>query len=264
VASALFGLAAVCVGGRLYSRFSITRSPSIDDGFIVLALGFLIGSLVTYLEEERWGEGYHASTLVTSEIINFFHSFWATLWCYCGCLACVKMSLLFQYRKILTTTGSRYRYTINGLLILAGVTGLWTVLSGIFICWPISFFWLRQGSGKCMNTWPLFIGNGALNMFTDVLVFLSPLPILQTLHLPLRQKLALMAVFLTGGFVMIVSAIRLAVFVKSNGATDFSWEQTILGTWSFVECALAIICASVPALKPLVIRLFPAFAASQK
>lgn len=71
-----------------------------------------------------------------------------------------------------------------------------------------------------------------------------------------------MALFLVGGIVIVVSAVRLGIFINTNGATDFSWVQYTLGTVSVVECAVAVICASVPALKPLIVRIFPRFGSS--
>ncbi|KAF2221053.1 hypothetical protein BDZ85DRAFT_23445 [Elsinoe ampelina] len=262
LSATFLGIAATCVGLRLYARIALRRRVNVDDGFIVLALLFLVGSLVTYIQEEKWGMGYHASTLTPNEIIHFFHAFWAMLWCYCGCLACVKLSLLFQYRKIFGNHASRFRIVANVLILVIGISGLWTVLSGIFMCWPISYVWTRQGDAKCMQIWPLFIGNAVLNIVTDLIVFLSPIPLLSRLHLPLRQKIILMAIFLTGFFVIIISGIRLGIFIRSNGATDFSWEQITLGSWSFVECAVAIVCASVPSLKPLVVHVFPKLAST--
>lgn len=79
------------------------------------------------------------------------------LWCYCGCLTAVKLSLLFQYKKIFATP--RFQIAVTIMIVIVALTGLWTVFSGIFICWPISFFWTHEGNGKCFKTWPLFIGN---------------------------------------------------------------------------------------------------------
>lgn len=107
--------------------------------------------------EGEWGEGYHAWTLDPAEIEHFFHAFWAMLWCYCGSLACTRISLLLQYKAIFPP--KRFQIAVKLLLAFVGLAGLWSTLSGIFICWPISYLWTHQGDGKCFKTWPLFIGN---------------------------------------------------------------------------------------------------------
>lgn len=235
--------------------------------------------------------------LAPIEVSNFFKYFWLTLWAYNAALTCTKFSLLFQYKRIFVTP--RFQIAVKVMLVLLTLYGLWTLFGCIFICWPISYFWTREGNGKCIPAWPLFIGNTGtsghlsstflprrraaappvpppeplpsdplidnilttivLNILTDFMIILSPLPVLTALQLPRRQKVALLAVFLVGGFVVIVSFIRLAQFIKSNGATDFSWENVSLGAWSITECCIGIVCSSVPALKPLVIRFFPKF-----
>lgn len=66
-----------------------------------------------------------------------------------------------------------------------------------------------------------------------------------------------MGLFAVGGFVTIVSIVRLVIFIRSNGATDFSWINVDLGTWSIIEICVGVICTCVPALKPILDRVLP-------
>ncbi|PNS18872.1 hypothetical protein CAC42_5411 [Sphaceloma murrayae] len=250
-------LSGITVIGRLYSHLAITRNFGVEDIFIIFAWLFSLLVTISFVFQRKNGLGYHAVDLTPAEVTNFLKYFWVTLWSYNAALTCTKFSLLFQYRRIFVTP--RFQIAVKIMITILVIYGLWTFLGCIFICWPISFFWTHSGNGKCIPTWPLFIGNTVMNILTDFMVILSPMPVLTNLHLPRRQKLALMAVFAVGGFVIIVSVLRLIQFIKSNGATDFSWENVILGIWSITECTVGIICSSVPALKPLVIRLFPNF-----
>lgn len=43
-------LASICVLGRMYTRIFVTRNIGVDDGFIVLALLTIVGTVVTYHE----------------------------------------------------------------------------------------------------------------------------------------------------------------------------------------------------------------------
>ncbi|TKX19897.1 hypothetical protein C1H76_8095 [Elsinoe australis] len=253
----MVAIAGLCVVGRLYSHLAITKNFGIEDIFIIFAWLFSMLVVISFVYQDKNGLGYHASDLMPEEVGAFLKYFWITLWAYNGALTCTKFSLLFQYKRIFVTP--RFQIAVKVMIGILVLYGLWTFFGCIFICWPISFFWTHQGEGKCIPTWPLFIGNTVMNIITDFMVILSPMPVLTNLHLPKRQKLALMAVFAVGGFVIIVSILRLAQFIKSNGATDFSWENVILGIWSVTECTVGIICSSVPALKPLVVRLFPKF-----
>ncbi|KAF2227082.1 hypothetical protein BDZ85DRAFT_58308 [Elsinoe ampelina] len=256
-ASIMVALAGITVIGRLYSHLAITKNFGVEDVFIIFAWCFSLAVLGSFVMQDKYGLGYHAADLTPDQVSHFLKYLWLTLWTYNGALTCTKFSLLFQYRRIFVTP--RFQIAVKVMIGILVVYGLWTFFGCIFICWPIESFWNLKGTGKCMATWPIFIGNTVMNIITDFMVILSPMPVLTNLHLPKRQKIALMAVFAVGGFVIIVSILRLAQFIKSNGATDFSWENIILGIWSITECTVGIICSSVPALKPLIVRLFPNF-----
>ncbi|KJZ69860.1 hypothetical protein HIM_10760 [Hirsutella minnesotensis 3608] len=93
----------------------------------------------------------------------------------------------------------------------------------------------------------------------DVMLLAAPVRYLKDLQIPRRAKLVLMAVFACGGFACIVAIIRLhSLYVNSSAPID---QQPITGVdiaiWSGLEINVAIICASVPALKPLFVKFFP-------
>lgn len=60
--------------------------------------------------------------------------------------------------------------------------------------------------------------------------------------------------------VCIVSILRLhALVVLAQHPEDTTWYGTATAYWSAIECNLAIVCASTPALKPLVVTIVPSF-----
>jgi hypothetical protein len=60
--------------------------------------------------------------------------------------------------------------------------------------------------------------------------------------------------------VCIVSILRLhALVVLAHHPEDTTWYGTATAYWSAIEVNLAIVCASTPALKPLVVKTIPSF-----
>lgn len=60
--------------------------------------------------------------------------------------------------------------------------------------------------------------------------------------------------------VCIVSILRLHALVQlAQHPNDTTWYGGATAYWSTIEANLAIICASTPALKPLVVKVVPAF-----
>lgn len=89
-----------------------------------------------------------------------------------------------------------------------------------------------------------------------------PVPGIWSLQIPKRQKFALLGILTIGWFVCIVSVLRLvALHEFSKHLDDATYYSAPAAYWSAIEANLAIVCASLPALKPLVVRLVPVFGA---
>jgi len=76
--------------------------------------------------------------------------------------------------------------------------GLFTVFTQIFKCIPLQKNWMPTTSSRCLPE-NLSYYYAAVNIATDVVVCVLPLPLLKTLRLPKKQKRVLLAVFALGG-----------------------------------------------------------------
>jgi hypothetical protein len=80
------------------------------------------------------------------------------------------------------------------------------------------------------------------------------------LQIAKRQKIALVGILTIGWFVCIISIIRLYVLVVFfQHPDDPAYYGAPNAYWSSIEMNLAIVCASLPALKPLVVNILPGF-----
>lgn len=76
----------------------------------------------------------------------------------------------------------------------------------------------------------------------------------------MRQKLALLAILTIGWFVCVVSILRFNTLVVINRhPEDATYYAAPISYWSSIEMNLSIVCASLPALKPLFVKIVPAF-----
>ncbi|RAR01419.1 hypothetical protein DDE82_006521 [Stemphylium lycopersici] len=104
------------------------------------------------------------------------------------------------------------------------------------------------------------IDNKTINIVTDLLVAFLPVRVIWRLQIVKRQKYALMGILTIGWFVCVVSFLRLhALTVLVEHPTDNSYYSAPTAYWSAIEMNLAIVCASLPALKPLIVKIVPAF-----
>lgn len=87
-----------------------------------------------------------------------------------------------------------------------------------------------------------------------------PVKALWGLQIPKRQKIALVGILTIGWFVCVVSVLRLhALIVLSQHPEDRTYYSAATAYWSAIELNLGIVCASLPALKPLIVKIIPGF-----
>jgi hypothetical protein len=106
----------------------------------------------------------------------------------------------------------------------------------------------------------MYHANAALNITTDLLVAALPIRQLWKLQIAMRQKIALLLILTLGWFVVIISIIRLYFLILvAKHPEDQTWYSGPAAYWSVLEVNLAIVCASTPCLKPLVVKIMPMF-----
>jgi len=127
-------------------------------------------------------------------------------------------------------------------------------------CLPIESPWVTAPKGvppRCIRRDIYSLSLAVVNIVTDVLTLLIPFLIFLDLKVNRRVRSALLAVFLLGGLVTIVSGVRLYYIVRLYYHSPGDRHFSIGYVTSSVEINLAIITASVPALWPLARRWFP-------
>ncbi|KAF2178728.1 hypothetical protein K469DRAFT_675252 [Zopfia rhizophila CBS 207.26] len=255
VTSAVFaGLAVIAVLLRLWTRFFIVRCPGIEDYFIMLSMLCSIGLTVCIGIQVEYGMGQHIWTLTPTDMRNSLKAFWASLIVYYLSLGLTKTSIILQYRRVFTTK----KFHIFCWLVLSAVVAytVWTIFGSIFACLPVQAFWTREPA-NCINQFAMWFTNAGINILTDFVIIVLPMPVIRSLHLARRQRQALMCVFAVGGFVCVVSILRLQSLVAISNSEDPTFDNPPAATWSSVEINVGIICSSLPCLRPLLAKCLP-------
>lgn len=78
--------------------------------------------------------------------------------------------------------------------------GIETLLTGVFTCKPIAYYWdMTISGGTCVNETKLYFANAAINIFTDFTLLFLPFLILKDLRMPMFQKLVVTIILAFGG-----------------------------------------------------------------
>ncbi|KAL5043936.1 hypothetical protein BDW71DRAFT_110439 [Aspergillus fruticulosus] len=261
IASIIFlTLSTIITALRLYTRLRITRTAGLDDILVVLGLCFGIGmAVILCIATENWGWVRHIWDVPLDWIsmvskLNLIFQILFSLSC-----SLTKLSLLWFCKRLLIVGNKGIYSTYNiamivGMVVVALSSALFVLLS-IFQCRPIKAYWdpEPQYPHTCLNDGAIVFSASTINIFTDVLTTILPMPLIWKLKLPTRQRLAVMGIFSLGIIVDVAGAIRTYYVWNSMIASyDTTWEGWPVLLAATVEINLGLICASAAALRPLV------------
>ncbi|KAH1499024.1 hypothetical protein LV164_004613 [Aspergillus fumigatus] len=245
---------------RLYTRLKITYSPGLDDALIVIALGFAIAMCaVTSLATVQYGWNRHMwdvppTWLSTVSKLNLVFQILFSL-----ASSVTKLSLLWFCKRLLGA-GSKglyrtYNWCLIGGMAFVSLTCALFLLFSIFQCNPIHAYWDLAPTYpyKCLNDGAIVFSASVINIFTDFLVTVLPMPLIWNLKLPTRQRIAVISIFGLGIVVNVAGSVRTVYVWKSMIASyDTTWVGWPVLLAASVEINMGLICASAPALRPLV------------
>ncbi|KAH9825445.1 hypothetical protein Tdes44962_MAKER04146 [Teratosphaeria destructans] len=242
--------ATFAVGARFIARRCAGLGLLADDWTILAAL-----VVAWAMAADRFyalvndGYGYHAYE-PQANVMDYQKAFLAVQMTYFLAAVLTKTSILLLYNRIFGVYG---RFKLALCFVESLVVSYFIICVSLAVagCQPVSYFWNKHQPGRCMNEVQFFRWNGVTNLILDVLVLALPLPMVWTLQLRYKQKLALSCIFAVGTFACLASILRIAQFQKSK-QSDPTYTTIDSGMWSSIEQNVGIICACLPTLRPLV------------
>ncbi|KAL1795429.1 hypothetical protein ACET3X_005653 [Alternaria dauci] len=258
-------ISGICVALRIITRLQfLGRALGWEDYTIVCSMALAIVTGVFQIMQVNAGNGKHAVFVEfpagNEAILRYL--FWSIIF-YNNSLNITKISILLQYSRIFTLREMRIPlYIIMAFCVAWGISTLFT---SIFTCVPVHAYWkiLERPGAKCLDNRSIWYANASINILSDLVVAFLPVRVIWTLQIALRQRLALMTILTIGWFVCIVSILRLhALIPLLNNPDDSTYYSAPAAYWSNIEMNLAIVCASLPALKPLIIKIIPGFSST--
>ncbi|KAK5199645.1 hypothetical protein LTR99_004441 [Exophiala xenobiotica] len=216
-------LAFVLVVNRVYWRFKMVGRLGPDDYSTILALTFFVTQCGATIAAVNYGYGRPLETMNLEQASQALEIFYKLT------INCTKLSILFLYRHIFTDH-----------------------------LWPINGAWDRWDDGvRCVNIYALWYSNAIYNIVTDFILVLMVPPVIFSLKLPTRQKLALTCIFGLGVIVCAASISRLTTLYSSANGTDATAGSFVSTIWTSIEAGLGVICANLPMLRTPLQHFFP-------
>ncbi|KAI6973354.1 2,3-dihydroxybenzoate [Hortaea werneckii] len=153
-------------------------------------------------------------------------------------LLCQWITILLYTPQVTFVKSAGVVFIIIGLLVFA------------FACRPASLSWsglYEHNKDKCLPLPELYYVATSVNLSTDVLIFVMPIPkVLKLDALSSRNKLITSIMFLLGLIATVAAGVRIAWVHKFLHTTNFTYENAEFDVLYFVEIAIGVTCACVP------------------
>ncbi|KAH6651625.1 hypothetical protein BKA67DRAFT_692892 [Truncatella angustata] len=260
VSTTLMAIACIFVLVRLgYKKFFTQIDLGLDDWFIFLTLINCVPSAVINVSLLSYnGLGRDIWTLTPDQITDFARAFFIITLLYFSEVFVLKLSLLFFYLRIFPGRG--IRRVILCTVAFDVLFGVGFIVTALLQCRPISYNWTNwrgEGGGQCIDISAVAWANAAVSIALDLFMLGIPLSQLRELKLHWKKKIGVALMFVVGTFVTIVSIIRLASLVEFRESTNLSWDYFGVSMWSTVEITIGIICACMPSMRLILVRIAP-------
>ncbi|KAI2615210.1 hypothetical protein GGR54DRAFT_632309 [Hypoxylon sp. NC1633] len=255
------------VGLRFYARLMSSAKLGIDDWVAIPSMVICIGLSVTQIIATTAGglgthqilvDGQiaHTEQLYVYEKTKYTYQLLGTIG-----LWVIKLSVLLFYRRIFTLRASRI---VNNVFI--GLTVAWGIaftFAVAFQCTPVSTLWnqfeLEYGAA-CIKVQPFYLSVAISDLLLDVLICVIPIPHVVGLKMPLRQKVAVIGIFLLGSVVVAIGITRAVIFgwvISFTTAqplvyfTDITWYTAGTLFWHLVENVVGLLGCCLPTYAPI-------------
>ncbi|KAF3007415.1 hypothetical protein E8E13_002762 [Curvularia kusanoi] len=241
----------------LFSRMDF----GLDDWCVLATLLSAIPSAIaTVYGTVKHGLGQDIWALPPQEITEMLKWFYVMAPLYFLQVTLLKLSLVFFYVRVFPA--KEVQRLLWGTVIFVVLWGFAFIITAIFQCQPINYFWLKWDGlhhGKCLDTNAIASSNAGISVVLDFWILGIPLWQLSGLKLHWKKKVAVALMFCLGTFVTVVSILRLQSLVHFAQSSNASWEFYNVSVWSTVEICVGIMCfsACLPTLRLLLVKLFP-------
>lgn len=241
---------------HVYVRMFLRRQIKLEDGCLFMAYGFSLALQGIIMREFARGiMGTHSWEMPLDKFLLFLKALYMLPILYNPVQGGAKLALLLVYRRL----APQKWFAILVWTVIFIVVGSSTAImfATIFPCKPVESAWNIMTPGECIDRPALYQATAILGAITDLMVLAVPIPVVITLQIAPKQKIALIAAFSIGGVTAFTSIMRLHALITSMGSIDQPWGGGPVLLWILAETNLSCICGTLPTIKPFLNHIAP-------
>lgn len=248
-------VATIFVAIRVWTSIVVTRNLGCDDYAAIITLFFCIAFSIVLAISTQYGMGLHLYDMTPELVID--HSQWIYISSafYLPSILGYRIALLLMYLRLFGVNQT-FRYATWAVMFFVTSYLTSNIITLIFGCSPIAKYWKSDEPGHCLNLVMADHAYGSMNVVSDVLLFLLPLPMVWQLNLTRKDKWGVALVFMGGIGNCVVTTLRFALLVQNLHAPDPAWDDARTFLLTGIEISTGLICGCMPILKPFFRHVF--------
>ncbi|KAK1998041.1 hypothetical protein LX36DRAFT_577142 [Colletotrichum falcatum] len=227
VVAVLSALTFPVIGLRILSRWIVAGCLGLDDWVTVVAAACLAATLGCVVSSTDLGFGLHFWNINPDNAQHILQLFYAIQILYIIMLILAKLSILALFGRLFPDRKFQiFNKLVTVFLICHGLVFFFIVL---FQCTPIAATWDQALPQNCIDITTVAMISAILSIVEDFVILGMPIQQLRNLQLGLKKKLA----------------------SSPSGLGD----NVDIIKWTVAESSCALMCGSLPALRPLFMKI---------
>ncbi|KAK6212456.1 hypothetical protein LQW54_005230 [Pestalotiopsis sp. IQ-011] len=247
-----FALAIPVVAARCFARWKLSSKLWSDDYMSIAATSFLIVLCSIQIVSAQNGFGMHIWNLDWTKTEKLLKLDYAGQIAYIWVQITSKLAVLLLYYRVFKVA-SWFRWAVKICMVFKLMHGFVYTLVILFQCSPVSAFWdTTITDATCLNEGMIIFSGSIVSIVEDVVLMLLPIPELRKLQVSGRKRWGVAIMLAFASFGTIASIIRLRYLLVLDEGYDSTWKDVDVVVWSLIENLMAVVCGSLPSLRPYV------------
>ncbi|KAK6510592.1 hypothetical protein TWF506_009695 [Arthrobotrys conoides] len=240
---------------RLWSRYKVAGGIQPFDWLAVAGyvLTVIWGAIAVFHDHinTQWQAFYDKSWY---NLAGGLETYYVLTLLYPWVMMVIKLSLLLFYYRM--TNWNYIRWSVYATTVIVVGTSVSAFMVWLLKC-PHVRYWEYPWELCRINVKKAQVAIAGLYIFTDIIIWILPMPLVFQLKLYPRERILALITFSLGAIACVASCYRLVMLEQYTDYSSQSSTTLIIDAWTITELNLTLICSSAPAVRALAIHYAP-------
>ncbi|KAK0638544.1 hypothetical protein B0T16DRAFT_337567 [Cercophora newfieldiana] len=241
-------LMTTALGIRIYTKAVLLKEMRAEEYFAIIGTIGIITWDAMFINVSADGFSRHLWDVRLVDVPHLSYMSYLAEITNAPTMFAAKCSILFQFRRLFCPGQIRDStfWMIHALLFMCAAYYTSAIFTFTFQCTPREKTWSPFLEGHCIDVAAAIVVQGAINLFLDIGILITPLWAIWRLQLPMKRKLGISAVFGVGILTCGIAIAGVVFRVPLLTDPDLTWLITKVGIWTMIEYCGTILVGCMP------------------